>query len=164
MSMVVMSKRLEKRLGRLRQCLPLQSLVEQPLFLYFIFLRRLLSGTPRGGGLYIVVFGQAEHQETKMDDIRASMLKQAWVARPRLGSCHLCSFEPRGPPRWLLMLQKVLVIKYWCPKNPRSILLPEGSWNVKYTKQGFPVLQSYNQNKGDDGNPHKIITKHDYNN
>jgi hypothetical protein len=41
-------------------------------------------------GVFIYVFlGQAEHQETKMDDIRALTLKRAWVARPGLVAAHV---------------------------------------------------------------------------
>jgi hypothetical protein len=53
--MVLTSERVEKHPGATPAAFPLQSSLEKPLFLCFMFLRRLLSGTPRGG-LYIGVF------------------------------------------------------------------------------------------------------------
>jgi hypothetical protein len=47
MMMVLMSERVEKRPGVTLAAFPLQSLLEQPLFLCFMFLHRLLSGTSR---------------------------------------------------------------------------------------------------------------------
>jgi hypothetical protein len=48
----------------------------------------------------------------KMDDIEGPRAKRGWVAWPSQGPCHLVSFKPRGPPRLLLMPEKVLIIKY----------------------------------------------------
>jgi hypothetical protein len=47
-SMVVMLERLEKRPVLTLQRFSLQSSLEQPLFLCFVFLCRLLDGTPQG--------------------------------------------------------------------------------------------------------------------
>jgi hypothetical protein len=51
--MVLMSERVEKHPGVIQQCFPLQSSLEQPLFLCFVLLHHLLSGTPRGRSLYM---------------------------------------------------------------------------------------------------------------
>jgi hypothetical protein len=81
-SMVLMSERLEKRPGATPATIPPPILLEQPLFLCFVFLHRFLSGTPRE--VFIEVFlGQAERQETNMDKIGGSRPKRTWVARPR---------------------------------------------------------------------------------
>jgi hypothetical protein len=89
--------------GRLRQCFPLQSLLEQPLFMCFMFLHRLISRS---------FLGQAEHQETKMDGIGIRRLKRAWVVWPAGRLRHLGLFGPWASSRWLLDLQQVLLIKY----------------------------------------------------
>jgi hypothetical protein len=48
------------------------------------------------------------------------------------------------------VLQKVLLIKYYRPKKiPGQFEFRKVHETSKYTKQGFPVMQSYNQNKGD---------------
>jgi hypothetical protein len=44
-----------------------------------------LSRDRRGGGIYIGDLGQAEHVETKIDDVGGSRMKRAWVARPGQG-------------------------------------------------------------------------------
>jgi hypothetical protein len=96
---------------RLQQRFPVQSSLEQPLFLCFMFLHRLLEGTPRGS-LYSSFLGQAEDPEMKWmaSEVRGSN-EHGWSSLAR-GPCHLCSNGPCGLPRLLLVLQKVLVIKY----------------------------------------------------
>jgi hypothetical protein len=54
-------------------------LLEQPLFLCFVFFHRLLIAIVEGVFIYVFL-GQAEHLEMKMDGIGGPRLKRAWVA------------------------------------------------------------------------------------
>jgi hypothetical protein len=122
--------------GRLRQRFLLQSLLEQPLC--HVSPPPPLGNTS-GGGLYIVVFRSSW---AVWDEDGWHRRSNAQINEPRWrslagGPRHLVSFGPCGPPCWLLVLQKVLMIKYWRPKNPRSIWVWEGSWNIKIHKTGF---------------------------
>jgi hypothetical protein len=84
MMMVLMSNRVEKRPGVTPTAFP------APIFAGTTSVSMFhVSPLPRIAnteGVFILVFlGQAKCQETKMDDIGAPRLKQAWVVRPRAG-------------------------------------------------------------------------------
>jgi hypothetical protein len=97
-----------------------------------------------------------------MDDSGGSRPKQAWVAQPGrapvppvlvwpLGLVSLTSSPPGASRRKILTSEKSQV----------NFSLGRSLKRKNYAKQGFPVLQSYNQNKGDRW---KLPIKHDYNN
>jgi hypothetical protein len=113
--MVLTSERMEKHPGRLRQRFPLQSSLEQPLFLCFMFLYCLFRD--HQGGLYIGIFRSSWASGDKDGQHRRS------EPQTRLGGAawhtpHV-SFGPRGQPCWLLCALgashgKILMIqKFW---------------------------------------------------
>jgi hypothetical protein len=96
--MVLMSERVEKRLGATLAAFP------PPIFTGTTSISVFCVSPPpplgnAEGGLYICVLGQAERRETKMDGIGASSPKRAWVAQLGQAQHHLCSFGLWGPSR-----------------------------------------------------------------
>jgi hypothetical protein len=146
-AMLVMSEKLEKWPGETPGSVSTSNLQWNSLRFSVICFPPLLEGTPRGSW-YMHFLGQADQSEMKMDGIGGSRAKRGQVAQLTRGSRHQCPFGPRGLPDFLCPRRFS-----WYNINAQKIScqidfgkVPKSS---KYTKQGFPVPQSYNQNKGD---------------
>jgi hypothetical protein len=84
-SMVLMLKKLEKRLGVTLKVFPPPIFAGTTSVSMFCVSPLPPVGNAEGGVFIYAFLGQAAHQETKMDNIGALRLKRAWVARPGLG-------------------------------------------------------------------------------
>jgi hypothetical protein len=91
--------------------------------------------------------GQAEHLEMKMDDSGGSRPKRGWVAWPGWGTTPPVPIWPPGLVSLTSSPPGSYHGKILTPEKSQVNLSPGRSMK-RNAKQGFPVLQSYNQNKG----------------
>jgi hypothetical protein len=84
-----------------------------------------------------------------MDDNGGSRPKRGWVARPGWGAAPPVPFWPPGLVSLTYSPPSASRGKILTHEKSQVNLSPGRSLKRKYTKPGFPVVQSYNQNKGD---------------
>jgi hypothetical protein len=106
--MVLMSKRVEKRLGATPAAFPPPIFAgTASVFVFCVSLPPLFVIVE--GGLYIGVFRSTKHMDAKMDSIGGPRLKRAWVAWPGQGPTPLGLIWPLG---LILLTSWSLMLKY----------------------------------------------------